>query len=42
MPGLVPLRAAHAAEASISNDNFNFTPAELTVAPGIEGTVVVT
>jgi len=38
--GLVPLRAAYAAEASISIDNFTFTPPELTVAAGTQVTWV--
>jgi plastocyanin len=32
--GEFPLRAAYAAEASISIDNFTFAPAQLTVATG--------
>jgi plastocyanin len=34
----LPLRAANAAEASISIDNFTFTPAELTVVAGTQVT----
>ena len=36
--GLLPLRAADAAEASVSIDNFTFTPAELTVTAGTQVT----
>ena len=38
--GSLTLRAASAAEATISIDNFAFTPAQLTVAPGTRVTWV--
>lgn len=38
--GDFPLRAADAAEASISIDNFTFTPAQITVAAGTRVTWV--